>query len=497
MSEKQEKITVLLATVKEREEVLKVVLERIYQQLDDKYFDYGIEIHLVLNYYTEVPEWIKGLAWNVTPHLNSQNKNAHDAIWQYMPKDGYVFICDDDLYYPDNYFEKLIQCIERHNRKAVVTAHGSNIVPPVKDYLTCRNTYGFSDELERDIYVDMAGVGTTAFHASTIQPKLHEFVVPFCRDLYFSILCAKNQIKIVSPQRPFGWIAPLKTPGDTVWDMTNSNTKLQGLKNRILKEQFLPALFCEQDNRKYCLITDYNFDERLLTNTLTSLAKVSDCNMVVFSNRKYNYSTKPSDVLTQYVTSEELKLGRMGSKVLTQYRFITSLPTGAQVISADADLHFLKDPFTAFDKEVIFSQGFDIAVTTRPYKYQYPINGGVVMFRVTDKLKRFLSFAISQIYERTWPAFIAFQAKFNHSGNDWFCDQDFWNACYLNRQEILERFDVLIDDIGPSWNFHHHADGASTEQGKEQTLKAFQEKSVAVIHLKSRLKELLFDGEIK
>lgn len=503
MQTEREKVTVLLATVKDREETLKIVLKSIYDQVD--------EIHLILNYYTEVPEWIKDKP-KIIPHLNPTNKNAHDSIWSYTPKDGYVFVLDDDLFYPSDYIDKLILAIERHGRKAVVTAHGSNIVTPVKDYLTCRNTYGFSDELERDIFVDMAGVGTTAFHASTIQPTLNDFMIPFCRDLYFSILCAKNDVRIVSPQRPYGWIIPLKTQGETVWDLTNTNEKLKSLKNRILKEQLLPLLFCNQMNRNYCLITDYDFDERLLSNTLKTLDNVVDCNTIIFSSKKNNYnygcnrsgnhgdSYSGKHILTEYVTPEELAIGKMGSKMLTQYRFINSLPIGAHVISADADLHFLKNPFIAFEHGIvmptIFKKCFDVAVTTRPYTYKYPINGGVVMFNVTNKLKHFLNFVISQIYERTWQPLIDFQAKFNHCGNDWYIDQDFWSAAYLNRQEILERFDIMVEDIGPAYNFHYHADGTATEEGKRLTLQAFKDKSVSVIHLKSRLKELLFEGKL-
>ena len=48
---RNEKITILLATVKEREETLKIVLNSILKQLDNKL----VEIHLVLNYYTCVP----------------------------------------------------------------------------------------------------------------------------------------------------------------------------------------------------------------------------------------------------------------------------------------------------------------------------------------------------------------------------------------------------------------------------------------------------------
>ena len=107
-----EKITVLIASVKEREEQLKIVLSRIYDKVD--------EIHLVLNWYEAFSDWLieQDPHNKITAYLNSENKNAHDAIWNLVPKDGYVFILDDALLYPQDYFDKLIEGIKKiHNAK--------------------------------------------------------------------------------------------------------------------------------------------------------------------------------------------------------------------------------------------------------------------------------------------------------------------------------------------------------------------------------------------
>jgi hypothetical protein len=492
----KEKIRVLIASVKAREEQLKIVLKRIYDKVD--------EIDLVLNWYEEVPDWIKDKS-KIFAYVNPNNKNAHDEIWNYSCENfnGYIFICDDDLYYPDDYFEKLIDAIERHDRKCVITAHGSNIIRPVKDYFSCRTTYGFSDWMHRDIFVDMAGVGCTAFHSSTIKPTLQDFPILYCRDLWFSILCVKKNIKIVSLQRPAEWIRALQTSGDTVYEISQNNKKLKTLKDRILKEQLLPLLFCDKSCNEYVCITDYDFDKRLLDKSLKTLNNVNyRSNVVIFSNKQNKYIhtiegenfNKPieKEFLTQYVTPEDYSIGRMGSKVITQYRFIKGLPTGSKVISADADLYYLKNPFEAFEKD------FDIAVTTRGYNYKYPINAGVVMMRVNDKVRGLLNFIMNQIYERNWDRLIDYQNKFNHSGNDWYIDQDIWNCCWLYREAIEKTFGVKIIDIGPKYNFCPHADGNIhvINAAKYKLLMAYQDKSAHILHLKSRLKELVTDGSL-
>ena len=236
------------------------------------------------------------------------------------------------------------------------------------------------------------------------------------------------------------------------------------------------------------MITDYDFDERLLAKSLETLDKEADCNKIVFSNKIKNYGL---NVLTQYVIPKEVEIGRAGSKIVTHFRFIQGLPNGSSVISADADLYYLDDPFTAF------RQDFDIAVTTRPGTYHYPINQGVVMFRVNDRVRNFLDFLIGQIFERTWPELIEFQKRFNHTGNDWSIGQDMMCVAWLNKEEIQKRFGVKIVDIGYEYNYCPHADGIQTIFGKEQLMTAYELKTVSVLHLKSRLKELLFDGFIK
>ena len=519
----EETRTALIASVKEREKSLKIVLKRIYDQVD--------KIELILNFYDSVPEWLKDKQ-KIVCHLNKENRHAHDSIWSYVPESGYCFVMDDDLMYPQDFCEKLILAIERHERHAVCTAHGSNLILPASDYLDARRTYGFSDRQDRDIFNDLCGVGCCAFHTDTFgdkQPSLQNFPIPFMRDLYFSLHCKKNNVSIVNVQRPSQWILPLQTPGETVYEATLNNKRLRALKNRVMKEQLLPSLHCNQKNEdnKYVLITDYGFDSRLVNKTLQTLDDVSDCNIVMFTDelRDYDFSSEQympkKKVLVQYVTPEERAIGICGSRVLTQYRFMLGLPNGSRVITSDSDMYFLRNPFDAFNTDSSSEENgspdengeesagkeFDIAVTTRPELYKYPINSGIVMFRINDRVKDFLRFLVEQIYDRTWPDLISYEMKFNHNVepdgvthcdniNSWYFDQDIWCVSYLHQDFLKNDFGVRLVDVGPTFNFCPHSDG-TTEQaahGKAKLMAAYHAESVHVLHLKSKLKELLFEG---
>ena len=512
-----EKITVLIASVKQREQQLEIVIDRIAQQ----HGEYKITVHLVLNFYDEIPAWLSQFDFAV-PHLNPENTNAHDAIWNYVPRDGYVFVMDDDIYYPLDFFDKLIDSLERHKRRVVVTAHGSNIITPAIDYMMSRQTWGFTDRLERDIFNSLCGVGVCAFNTDTIKPKLEDFRIPFMRDLYFSKLCLRENVKIVNIQRPEKWLMPLTTPGTSVYDTTVDNVDFRALKNQVFKTEFLPLLHKSQHgtNNQWVLINDApKFDERLLSKTLSTLVDVSpNVNIAVFSDRQKDYSfwndrwgaqtsarNQPGGkrpVLTVYVTPEEMAIGRMGSKMVTQYRFINALPDGSQVISADADLYFLRNPFTAF-----YMYPFDIGVTTRCEPYKYSINGGVVMFRVNARTKCWLDFAIQEAYsiygsdkKRSWDILEQFEKKHGHNAqqnrNSWYIDQNFWCCSFDNPEEVYNFSGARILDIGPTFNYCPHSDGSQKQiaLGKAKLMRAYHDESVSVLHLKSQLKELLFAG---
>lgn len=494
-----ERITVLIASVLEREEQLKIVVERIAQQ----YGGHKVIIQLVLNFYNEVPEWLSQFDF-VVPHLNPNNTNAHDSIWEFVPNDGYIFIMDDDIFYPLDFFENLILSVERHKRRAVCTCHGSNFLLPAKDYMDSRVTYGFTDKMERDIFVDLCGVGVCAWHTDTFdkQPALADFRIPFMRDLFFSKFCLHRDVKIVNIQRPGNWLQGLETPGLSVWSQTINNSGLRGLKNQVFKYEYLPALYTNQNGfgNEYVLFAQTgDFDRRLLDTALSTLVDVNPkVNIIVFSDAQKDFSfwedrysaTVKRPVLTVYITPDEYRLGRAGSKVLTQYRFVTVLPKDSKVLLSDADVLFLRDPMKAFDTE------FDLGVTTRDEPYRYPINAGIYYMRVSDKLNEYLRFVVDNLNTLNWPEFEKYQKQHGHSGTDWCWGQDSLCVTYLHTEQMKERFGIDVVDLGFYWNMCPHADGSAEQiaSGKAKLMRAFHDESVATLHLKSRLRELLFDG---
>lgn len=121
------------------------------------------------------------------------------------------------------------------------------------------------------------------------------------------------------------------------------------------------------------------------------------------------------------------------------------------VIGMDVDTFVQADIF-----EEIFSMDFDVCYTTRFEGGPQPINSGLWGFRFNENGRKFVEFYASQTRNPTWKPFVDFQNKFmpirtRYSAGlqDWWCDQDFLNAVYLNGGVP---FDCTIIDIGYKYN---------------------------------------------
>lgn len=232
-----DKITAIMTTIPSRKEIFPKVINSILDQVDI--------VKIVFNGYTKVPASINK---KVVPYLNPSNENAHDTVWSHVTDDGYYFIVDDDIIYPQNYVCRMVEEIEKFNRDAVVTVHGANVRLPIVDYKRSRSVVHFESKVDKSYFVDMAGVGTLAFHTQTIRPQLSDFPIPFCRDLWFSILTHKQNIPTLCISRPHLWLTAAKTNDVTVWQKTSKDKTLRAKKNKVMKNELEPLLLKKNIN---------------------------------------------------------------------------------------------------------------------------------------------------------------------------------------------------------------------------------------------------------
>lgn len=159
---------------------------------------------------------------NIIPIHNEDRGSA--ARFYICNMNGYLFFCDDDLIYPDNYVEYLIEKIEDHGRKAVVGFHGKIIKYPMKDIRRdYEKVYRCRESLKTDEHINYIGTGAMAYHSSTLRLSLENFKYNNLDDAEFSIHCHKQNVNmIVAAHEPLEYVAPT---GNTIWNDTIANAQ--------------------------------------------------------------------------------------------------------------------------------------------------------------------------------------------------------------------------------------------------------------------------------
>lgn len=234
-------------------------------------------------------------------------------------------------------------------------------------------------------------------------------------------------------------------------------------------------------------------DDNVLETSLKSLRSVSDCRIVIASDGVtqafQEHCEKTYGVRWDIVPPEQMTNRRATCKMERLLALVNSFPDGAQVLVADADTYFLRDPFEPFSDHQM-----DVGLTARGYEHWAPINGGIFYLRIGPSVQRWMTCCVNEILDPRWQPFVDWRQRWGHETNgfDWWVDQDFLNACWGHHGEIESRFGIHLVDVGPAYNFCPtvEADPAA----KETVLRAYREKSVAVLHLKSDLKDLIYAG---
>lgn len=124
--------------------------------------------------------------------------------------DDVAFVCDDDIIYPPDYVEKMMECMARHPGCAVCV-HGSVLMDPFISYADSRYIARASGRLSEDAQVHIPGTGTMAFRIGDLPINLDDtFKWSHAVDPQVALLCRNLGLKIWSLPRPGYWLKPMK-----------------------------------------------------------------------------------------------------------------------------------------------------------------------------------------------------------------------------------------------------------------------------------------------
>ena len=211
-------ITAQLATVPGRIDAVKLTIKSLLPQVDELYImlnDYpsGIYYQLMQEYDTT-----GGL------YLEFRNNQMGDAekMFNIEEREGYIFTCDDDLIYPPDYCQRMIDKIEQYDRRAVITLHGRNYTPgKIERYYGSRNRterYHCLEQVLQDHPVTIGGTGVMAWHSDTVKVCYEDFKAPNMADLWMAIVCRQQSVPIIVAEHDKRWLRVGYDGEDNIWN---------------------------------------------------------------------------------------------------------------------------------------------------------------------------------------------------------------------------------------------------------------------------------------
>lgn len=167
-----------------------------------------------------------------------RSDNGKFAGLEYEDDPCYYLTCDDDLIYPPDYIEKMIDAVDKF--KCIVTCHGRLLRGVDVPYYTGHKAFSFKNDVTGGIMLDVAGTGVAAFSTEYFSPVgLHTAADKRMSDLVFSLEAAKQKKEITMVQHRAGWIQQQPVTESIKHTERNNNRQTQ-LANEIWKLKSQP-----------------------------------------------------------------------------------------------------------------------------------------------------------------------------------------------------------------------------------------------------------------
>jgi hypothetical protein len=137
----------------------------------------------------------------------------------------YYFTCDDDLIYPEDYIENIIEKINQFG--CIITHHGRKLLGVGRRYYKGHAGFHCLRTVDSDYEIDVAGTGVTGFRTDYFNPKKCAFSeYKRMSDIVFSLEAAKQGKKIICGWHLDGWIVQ-QPIGESIYEQSKDNDLTQ------------------------------------------------------------------------------------------------------------------------------------------------------------------------------------------------------------------------------------------------------------------------------
>ena len=191
-----------VATIQSRKKGLRQAIDAILPQVD--------KLIVYQNDYKEMMDFLKDEKIEVISALDT-GIDMGDAGKYYRLKDFddvIYFSIDDDLIYPSNYVDSILDVLASYDHQVIVSAHGRLCMPHIKSYYNDKlKLYHFSDEISHVSEAHFGGTGVMAFNTKTVKIEFNDFKHPNMADIWLGLHARINNIPIYIIPHSANWIA--------------------------------------------------------------------------------------------------------------------------------------------------------------------------------------------------------------------------------------------------------------------------------------------------
>lgn len=215
-----DKIIYNIATYRRRDSISKTI-ESIYNQCDI--------INLSVNdyhIYDDIPDIFYDKKINLI--ITDNSKGDAFKFSRLVDENGYFFTVDDDLIYPKNYTEYMIDKFNQYGGESIITLHGRNFNRfPINSYYNSKgDRYHCLDTIKKDVKVQFGGTGVMCFHTNLLKVGLDYFKHPNMADIWISKIAKEKGIPITCVSHDKNYLSYIKQT-ETIFDSHLNNDEIQ------------------------------------------------------------------------------------------------------------------------------------------------------------------------------------------------------------------------------------------------------------------------------
>jgi len=139
----------------------------------------------------------------------------------------YYLTCDDDLHYPPDYVEKMVNAVDRYD--CIITHHGRTLLGTGIHYYRGHTGYRCLGNNKHFGRIDVCGTGVTAFSTEKFNPvDLWDSEDQKMSDLIFSQEAVSENVDILVMPHAAGWIKQLPIDlSKSIYETENNNCQRQ------------------------------------------------------------------------------------------------------------------------------------------------------------------------------------------------------------------------------------------------------------------------------